>query len=113
MLNIDGTASISEVLNEDGQRRVYVLRLDKSLNTSKKSAVVMLNLERNEDQKPYFYNVLENHVIVNIHHCKDLDKPDSYYVWEPRLLGRPNACSRCKDRLDIVRNSDKIRQTHQ
>ena len=94
-------ATINEVISDKGIR-VYKLSLSEPIG---RSGCVQLLLAGHEDQAPFFFHVENGNVLVNVHHCTDTGNPEVYYVWQPRLPGKPSACPRCKTRMDIIRNS--------
>lgn len=105
-------ATIVQVLSHYGNR-VYRLATSEPIG---KSECVRLSLEEHEDQKNVFppngsSYIIDNMVSVAVHNCTDLANEigkDAYYAWQPRQLGKPSACSRCKARMDIVRKERAI-----
>ena len=94
-------ATILKVVNEKGNR-IYKLNFSKAID--KKSDCVLLSIDGFEGQKPFFFHVENNSVVVNVHHCIDLEE-QVYYAWQPRLPTKASACPRCKTRIDFSRTS--------
>jgi hypothetical protein len=99
---IEAHATVVKAIPEKGNR-VYQLQLDKPIG---KIAAIQLSLADHQELKPYFFDLMEDNVIVNAHHCKDFNglpsAADVYYVWQPRMPGTPTACPRCKIRIDFT-----------